>query len=239
MPTLTISDLPVGSYNVSAQERNWFDLSAPSPTTPFTFRAGAGGAGGGVYNLAIKLQGNPTDTYSTPIELSWASTPGITAFKIWASTTGLAGSFSELAGGPYTSPAVLTTIADQAQVYFTVTPDTVTTLNDQPRQVVGKYTYKLLKPSGLTGINAIALPFTRTWSQPTGADVADTELTNAASLRTTMANFEFAGGWDPETQTDIGYLSTGGGRNFGLLSGVGYQVSVSANNTFYTVVGIK
>lgn len=238
-PTITISDLPVGSYTVSAQERNWFGLSLASPTTPISLRAGTGATGGGVYNLTIKLQGNPTDSYSVPIELSWASTPGITAFKIWASTTGIPGSFSELAGGPYTSPAVLTTIADQAQVYFTVTPDTVTTLNDQPRQIVGKYTYKLLKPSGLTGINSIALPFTRNWSQPAGADVADTELTNAPALRATMANFEFAGMWDAEAQTDIGYLSTGGGRSFGLLSGVGYQVSVSANNTFYTVVGIK
>ncbi|MFA4905876.1 MAG: hypothetical protein WC645_05175 [Candidatus Margulisiibacteriota bacterium] len=218
----------------------WGDWGTESPELIYTVGAGpTGGAGGGVYNLAIKLQGNPTDTYATPIELSWASTPGITAFKIWVSSTGLPGSFSELAGGPYTSPAVFTSIADQAQVYFTVTPDTVTTLNDQPRQVVGKYTYKLLKPAGRTGINSIALPFTRTWSQPTGADVADTELTNAASLNTTMANFEFAGGWDPERQIDVGYLSTGGGSNFGLLSGVGYQVSVSANNTFYTVVGIK
>ena len=239
------------TYRIRACARNYFvDASHPdrwTPAPPYqTFRTvsvGAMGGGGGVYNLGIKLISNPIDSYATEIELSWLATTGISNFKIWASATGLPGSFTELTPGTtYPGPTQrLTTDAGLPEAYFTVTPDTVTSLTDQPRQIVGKYTYKLRRPSGLTGINSIAMPFTKNWSKPAGGPVADpnTELTNAAAIRTTMANFEFAGGWNEVTQRDIGYLSTGGGTNFDLKSGIGYQVSVSAENTYYTVVGIK
>jgi len=202
----------------------------------------SGGGGANVYGLGIKLLTNPTNSNTNRVELSWSAV-GASTFDIYWSQTGVyPGSYVKLpyADGvtPYTSPAAIDTTAVQA-AYFTVVPSTVSSLNDQPRQIVGKYTFLLRKPAGKTGINSIAMPFSLNYSQATGADVADTPLLKAADLKNTIANFEYVGGFDASAQLDFGYLANGTGNNFDLLQGVGYQVSVSADNTYYTVVGVK
>jgi hypothetical protein len=52
--TMTITDLPVGSYTVFSQERNWFGLSTPGATQPFELRASAAGGGAVTINIRRK-----------------------------------------------------------------------------------------------------------------------------------------------------------------------------------------
>jgi hypothetical protein len=66
--TMTISDLPVGSYTVSAQERNWFNISAAGTAIPFELRASA--AGGGAVSKTWTLNKTTTgiNTLSIPFD---------------------------------------------------------------------------------------------------------------------------------------------------------------------------
>lgn len=256
-PTITISDLPVGSYAVSAQERNWFNLSAPSPTTPINLLAGVGGAGGGVYNLGINFN---TDFDTTGnIILSWKETGGISDFDIYY-TTGdpTLGPWTTVTPKPSFTGAIppggttltYTTAGFSvagSTVYYRVIP-VGANIATSPREVAGKYTYNLRRSRvGSTGINSFALPFSANWVKNATTGTID-YLGNGSFARDSLGGaFEYIGGWNVGPQRDEGVLIGDPGADasrFLLEVGRGYQIGVGGGtdavpSLSWTVIGIK
>jgi len=240
-PTVPSWLLSVGEHSVTTQARNYFDLSTASPPASFTIRSAV--IAGQVTDLGIQLISYSTASNDATVRLTWKASGGATRFRIWASSRGLLQTdFAQLSGlGPDFGPAPDFNSGDIAvtdpTMYFQVLPEGVAPAYAS-RQVVGKFTWRLRKPS--TGINSIAFLFTKNWSQPaTGGDVPDIELLRAEHVRATMPGFEFIGRWNAATQLDEGYLASGAGTNFNLTAGEGFQVSVNAENTYWTIVGVK
>lgn len=233
--------LAVGAHSVKTQARNYFGPGSESNPSDYTVRSAV--IAGQVTNLGIQLITYNTTNNEATVRLTWNATGGASRFKIWTSTSGLAQTeFSDPglatvsgAGPDFDSGDIAIT---EPIVYFQVLPEGVSP-TVASRQVAGKFTWLLRKPS--TGINSIAFPFTRNWSQPAGANVDDTLLERADNVRSTMPNFEFIGRWDEVNQTDVGYISPTltPGTNFYLIPGEGYQVSVNADNKYWTIVGVK
>ena len=82
--------------------------------------------------------------------------------------------------------------------------------------------FTLIKKPGSTGKNWVSIPL-------------NTEITNASGLMQAIGlNCDAVNRWDPYTQQSEGWISLGGGMgtNFNIVTGEGYEVSVTTNTTW-------
>lgn len=237
-----------GTYQFVGKERNYF---GPSPDSdPLLLEARTVAAVGQVYNLRIDLlQPRALITDADRFKLSWDA-QGVSNFSVYNSTRSDTGyvlmapqpTVNRISPTHFETNDILIGPPDPQEVYFRVIPSGAgIDISTAPREVAGKMTYALQKRTSApeTGINSVALPFSRNYAVPVvgGTQI---EINTASNVERCTPGFEFAGKWDEGAQRESGYLRGGAGGtvSFDLHPGIGYQVSV-INSTPWTVVGIK
>ncbi|MFC1786717.1 fibronectin type III domain-containing protein [Halobacteriota archaeon] len=159
-----------------------------------------------------------TTTITTASELMDAIGSNCDAVNRWNPDTQSAEGWISLMGGMGTNFAIVPgegyEVSVTANTTFSVTgaPATIDPID-------------LIKESGSTGKNWIGLPY-------------DTTLTTASTVMDSIgSNSDAVNRWNPDTQSAEGWISLMGGMgtNFNIVTGEGYEISVTGNTTWTPV----
>jgi|GEM_PF-3471853 len=221
-PSLALEGLDTGmEYDVRAKAANYFGESGYTDTS-FSTTAYPGPISGTTSDLRITLLGGGD------VQLDWIGQDTNTC-EVYTSTsaTGEFTYLDEVGGG---GPAFTYTHNSPGEERYY----RVKAINGlYAPEIVGKYTFTL-KKTATTGINSISMPLDTTISGNSP------NILTALDVAGDCPNFEFIGGWNKDTQQEFGYLSSGDGDpTFLIKPGIGYQISVSTDNTKWSIVGQK